>query len=336
MGLNVSEISEERFGNRLYANIIVLGLAYQRGLLPLTLSSLESSLDASVPADDRAVNREAFSLGRQLALQPAPRHATQESLEDVLRTKVAVLTQTCSGSRVAAQYQALVQQIQRECQLPQELLAALARRVADLIEYENLAYAQRYLHLVRRVYERDTAAWGWQATAAAIWYAHKVMAIKDEVYVAHLLTSPEKLLRDRQRYKVDPANGDRLEYVHLNRPQFTLFGRDITFSLKTRNWQLRLMRRAKFLRRWLPQWHRREKAFRDWYLSVALEFRYHDRASYDRYVEVLRLPEEVRGYRDIRYPAMDEARRAAEHLLAQLDPPASSSSDDSTLMSAQT
>ncbi len=32
---------------------------------------------------------------------------------------------------------------------------------------------------------------------------------------------------------------------------------------------LRLMRRGKFLRRILPNWHAREKAFRAWYFDLA-------------------------------------------------------------------
>ena len=49
------------------------------------------------------------------------------------------------------------------------------------------------------------------------------MAIKDEVYVAHLLTSPEKYALDRARYRItDDANGDRLTYRHLNRPEFAV------------------------------------------------------------------------------------------------------------------
>ena len=46
-------------------------------------------------------------------------------------------------------------------------------------------------------------------------------------------------------------------------------------------------------------------------------FHYEDRASYDRYVKALRCVEEVRGYREVRYPKMDEARRRAEGLLSQ-------------------
>jgi hypothetical protein len=40
-----------------------------------------------------------------------------------------------------------------------------------------------------------------------------------------------------------------------------------------------------------------------------------DRAAYDRWVEALRCVEQVRGYREVRYPKMDEARRRAEELV---------------------
>jgi len=67
----------------------------------------------------------------------------------------------------------------------------------------------------------------------------------------------------------------------------------------------------------MPQWHRREREFRDWYIRIVENFHYYDRASYDRYVKALRCVEEVRGYREVRYPKMEEARRRAESHLSQ-------------------
>ena len=49
------------------------------------------------------------------------------------------------------------------------------------------------------------------------------MCVKDEFYVAHLLTSFEKLRRDRQRYNVNASNGDRIRYRRTFHPRF--FGR---------------------------------------------------------------------------------------------------------------
>jgi indolepyruvate ferredoxin oxidoreductase len=67
----------------------------------------------------------------------------------------------------------------------------------------------------------------------------------------------------------------------------------------------------------MPQWHRREREFRDWYIHLVENFHYEDRAGYDRYVKALRCVEEVRGYREVRYPKMEEARRKVEGLFSQ-------------------
>ncbi|HMU96639.1 MAG TPA: indolepyruvate ferredoxin oxidoreductase, partial [Elusimicrobiota bacterium] len=121
------------------------------------------------------------------------------------------------------------------------------------------------------------------------------------------------------RYDVDPARGDQMTYVHLNRPQFVVFGRKIEFDLRSRNWQLHVMKRLGFLRRWLPQWHAPEKAFRDWYTGIVDGFQiFHDEAVYRQYVEALQVPAGVRGYRQIRAPKMDAARARAEEILGSL------------------
>lgn len=144
------------------------------------------------------------------------------------------------------------------------------------------------------------------------------MLIKDEVYVAHLLTSDEKLQRDKELYEVDTANGDRIRYVHLNRPHFTVMGLDLEADIDTRNWQLNLMKRMKFLRRWLPQWHAKEKAFREWYITRVIDtFAPVEAERYEKHLQALECVEEVRGYRDIRYPKMGVAKQTVEGLLAE-------------------
>jgi indolepyruvate ferredoxin oxidoreductase len=79
------------------------------------------------------------------------------------------------------------------------------------------------------------------------------------------------------------------------------------------------MRRGKFLRRWLPAWHARERAFRDWYFALADQFAAPaDPASYAAWLKILRLPEEATGYRDVRYPRMEAAQTRATEILASL------------------
>ena len=109
-------------------------------------------------------------------------------------------------------------------------------------------YAQSYIDRVKRIYDRDDARYQYRATDAVVRFLARVMAYKDEIYAAHLLTSEEKHRRDRARYDVDPSRGDRISYRHLTRPHFTVLGLDIKFDLQTRDWMLNIMKRARFFK----------------------------------------------------------------------------------------
>ncbi|MDD2707034.1 MAG: hypothetical protein PHV34_03420 [Verrucomicrobiae bacterium] len=233
--------------------------------------------------------------------------------------------------RTAQAYRRLLEHAQKTVNLPEKDFCDLAVRVADLIWYENAAYAKKYLDLVKMVFSRDTAEQGFAATRAVIWNLARVMLIKDEIYVAHLLTSEEKLERDRRRYGVDPARGDRLRYVHINRPHFEFGPVNLQFDLHTYNWQLGLVKRCRFLRRWAG-WHPQERDFRDWYMGLLPHFRYGRSGEYGTWLSILRCPEEVRGYAEVRRPKQEEARRQAELALAGLPLPASVSLGASSLV----
>jgi indolepyruvate ferredoxin oxidoreductase len=188
----------------------------------------------------------------------------------------------------------------------------LAPRLPEIVAWGGAAYAERYLAAIDRVREAAPAL-----IPAAIHNLHRTMAIKDEVFVAHQLTSAKKYARDRERFGIDPSRGDRIGYVHLNRPGLDLFGRHFEWDMETRDWQLRLMRRARVLRRLLPAWHRRERAFRDWYESEVLGAVCDGRLAGPAAEEALRLPESVTGFRAVRYPKEDAARARLADLLRE-------------------
>jgi indolepyruvate ferredoxin oxidoreductase len=142
--------------------------------------------------------------------------------------------------------------------------------------------------------------------------------LKDEVFVAQLLTSSGKLNCDYHRYHIDPARGEKLIYRHINRPRFDIGPWQFEWDLRTRNWMLNLMKHMRWLRAVLPAWHRKEKEFRDWYVRLVGQFRYHDRPSYETGVRILRAPELATGFREVRYPKLDAARKEAESLLQEL------------------
>jgi indolepyruvate ferredoxin oxidoreductase len=320
---DVSHLSERCFGTKLYANVIMLGIAFQRGELPLSLSSLEYGIQETMGSAS-AENWLAFKLGRKIAndaLVATPVVAASEgTYHEVVAEKSARLKRTGRhGEKLSQHYWKLVTDAHEKLTLDARHESLLAQRIYDLIQYEDLAYAEDYVARLLRVHAKDSAAHGYAATEAALWNLHRVMAIKDEVYVAYLLSNEEKIERDRDRYNVRPELGDRMIHRHLNRPEFTIGKRTLRFKLKTRPWMLHLMRRGKFLRRMLPHWHAKERAFRSWYFQLADQFAAPaDAASYATWLKILRLPEEATGYREVRYPRMALAQKRAEEMLASL------------------
>ena len=65
----VSLLCERIFGTKLYANITMLGIAYQLGLIPLSLESLKEGIRHTIRADFRK-NLRAFDVGRKLVSRP--------------------------------------------------------------------------------------------------------------------------------------------------------------------------------------------------------------------------------------------------------------------------
>jgi indolepyruvate ferredoxin oxidoreductase len=311
-GADMCDIAEHYLGNKVFVNILLLGAAYQKGLLPLTLNELIESVKDNFSASAAKHNIDAFHLGRDLVLHPEKYNvAVRLSLEETTQKKAKLL----GGARAKA-YLKMTGEFLSIWTGDDDTREQFVSRLYDLFEFENAAYARRYLDRVLTVFKKDSAAGNYSATKAVVKYLHKVMEIKDEVYVAHLLTSPEKYEKDAARYKVDLASGDKIKYRHFNRPEFDIFGLKIVFDMKTRDWMLNGMKHMKFLRRVLPTWHEKEKAFRSWYEALVDRFEFTNPEQYDRWVRVLALPEEVRGYRAVRYPKMERAKAQAEQILS--------------------
>jgi indolepyruvate ferredoxin oxidoreductase len=323
-GADFFALSEHYFGNRVYANVMMLGVAYQRGLLPMRDESIEEVLRGSVRRSERENNLRAFRLGRRLVTHPEMMAIAGEtvSFEGVVAVKSGL------DRGYAERYTRRMTELRGEFNgLSEDVLIDLARRYHDLVLYEHERYADRFLTRVREVYRRESShEWNRERTFAAskavIWNLYKAMAIKDEIWVAHLLTSEEKMRHDRERYGIDPKRGDRIRYLHINRPHFDVFGVRLEWDMKTRNWMLHLMKRLKFIRRMLPAWHNREKAFRDWYdTEVVGAYLRGGFASASDALTALGLPSTCTGYRDVVYPKHEAARKTFDRLCAEADAP---------------
>ncbi len=138
-------------GDAIASNIIVMGYAWQKGLIPLQRASIEAAIELNGVAVD--FNKRAFGLGRLLATRP---------------DKVLAMVEEARGPAVAPPATTLDE--------------VIARRIADLTAYQDVAYADRFAALVAKA-----RAAGGDAFAEAVARSHyKLLAYKDEYEVGRL------------------------------------------------------------------------------------------------------------------------------------------------------
>jgi len=156
--LDAQALAEAFLGDSIVSNILAMGYAWQRGLIPVSLAALQRAIELNGVAV--ANNQLAFSLGRLAAADP----------------------------------QAVRQLLQGEPEQPidaEPLDALIARGVQHLSGYQNAAYAQRYADFVQTVRQREQALNADPAlpfTRAVAQSLLKLMAYKDEYEVARLYT----------------------------------------------------------------------------------------------------------------------------------------------------
>ena len=157
--LDATRIATRLLGDAIASNLFLLGFAYQRGLVPVSGVAIERAIELNGVAVE--MNREAFRWGRRAGRDLA-------AVEDLA-------LQGDEGLEPPA---------------PKSLDEFVERRVVDLTEWQNAAWAARYRSLVERVREAEGAlGTGGEALAGAVArFAYKLMAYKDEYEVARLYT----------------------------------------------------------------------------------------------------------------------------------------------------
>src|SRR5881296_594039 len=348
----IGEISELFYGNKLFTNIILLGMAFQKGLIPVSEKNLVDAIMETVSASQRNRNMEAFRLGRKLVVEPEllefknivadekilQLFGAKETYQQLLDRKSDTILHSYwmfwKGRTAAEAYRSIVQDAVSKMNLDEETNRNLARRVYDMVMWGGLDYARKYVDRVLEVFIVDRADKDYQAPKTVIMNLAKVNAIKDEIYTPLLVTDEEKLERDKIRYNVDEENGDRIKYVHLNRPEFEILGKQVRFNLPqwlAHNWLMNIFKHARFTRSILTRWgwHKRELGFRDWYNDEVIGFFLKTaNKSYELALRGLRVindpyrPSEfaVTGFREVIYPKMEKARRDFEQLIGSTPP----------------
>ncbi|HUU21727.1 MAG TPA: FAD-dependent oxidoreductase, partial [Phycisphaerae bacterium] len=290
---NISRICEKYLGSRQFANIMMLGFAFQKGLIPVSMHSMAWAIKDTLRTDIRK-NLYAFNMGRKLVVQPdlfpgAPvRTGWRETLEDKCRCTIRRYPR---GHRLADELRELAAEMVNETpQLDESLHRAIVIRLYDCMRWGGIPYARRYADQVLAVYRKDSPDHGYAATRAVLFNLAGAMLIKDAVFVAELSSSPEKYARDREKYNVNPAGGDRILYCHLWHPEIRIGRRRLTWDMTVYDWMLRILKRSRWVRKILPLWHRDEHQFLGEYEAKIAEFAWNTAVEYQGHLARLSSP----------------------------------------------
>jgi indolepyruvate ferredoxin oxidoreductase len=146
-------LAEHKIGDAIYANMIMLGFAWQKGLVPVSSRALYRAIRLN--GVDAEANLQAFEVGRMAAHDPASRGAAENEGPTAETMPLAEL---------------------------------IAHRAKDLTAYQDAAYAERYRARVSTVQAAEAPLGGEALTRAVAVNLYKLMAVKDEYEVARLYT----------------------------------------------------------------------------------------------------------------------------------------------------
>ena len=319
--LRAEALAEAVLGRSVLANAVMLGAALQLGLLPVSQSSLEQAIrDNGIAAED---NLRALRLGRAVVVDPdlAERvlaSATPPSVGDgdALGSLPPALGK--SWNRLDAALDAFSNPAPR-----QALRRRLASFAVDLADYQNTAYAERFLERIAALAEAEARCQP-NSTALAETGArelYRVMAAKDEYEVARLLMrgpfrrwlEGQRRGRLRLRYQIHPP---LLRALGLRRK--LALGRWIE-PLFTTLIALRRLRGTPFDPFGFLSVRRLDRTIHRWYADLISTLAESLTAeNLESAIRIAGLADRIRGYEGIRAGRFAEIQPIAERELAAL------------------
>jgi indolepyruvate ferredoxin oxidoreductase len=293
--IDATGIASSLMGDSIATNAFMLGFAFQKGTIPLSLEAIMRAIELNGAAVE--MNRQSFSWGRLAAHEPS---RIRSVLQFRSRTTVPVRT----------------------------LKEQIATRAQFLTDYQDKSYADRYLAALEKVRnaEINVRPDSTDLTKAVANNLFKLMAYKDEYEVARLYTDDTFASKLGEKF-----DGDFSVKFHLAPPLFAKRDK-VTGHLRKSEYggwmvyPLRLLARLKFLRGTVfdpfgyTTERKTERKLIDEYLAML-----------DRHIATLkaeqipmlaklaRVPEMIRGYGHIKDVSIVKAKAEQTRLEADLD-----------------
>ena len=301
---DAGNLSDNLYRTHMPANIIVLGAAYQSGVVPISSAAIERAIELNGVAVE--MNTQAFRIGRKIAIDPA--FLDSLHIERLGRVKREAKASKKAGKMIAAVGDP-----------SEELERLLNIRVTDLIAYQDADYAQSYVDFVAKVRSVELGVGSDnRLSEATARYLHKLMAYKDEYEVARLHRSKEFQAAIKEQfgdetkvtYKLHPPMARRLglkKKIGLGRTG------DASFMALAPMKKLRGKAADPFGRTEHRKMER--ELIEEYRATIEGLLDGLSAANFDQAVEIAELPDMIRGYEDIKEANVDLYHEKLNELL---------------------
>tara|TARA_B100000925_G_scaffold137550_1_gene103019 strand:+ start:5086 stop:8496 length:3411 start_codon:yes stop_codon:yes gene_type:complete len=243
-------------GKSVYTSAFLLGICYQRGLLPFSLSQMELAISNSIKKIEVKNNLSAFFLGRLFVHSPSKVTSEVKSkgslkVEDLRQSIKKSFFPWHSTSIVLKSFDRYLKRVAGY--FPDDKLFYLAQFLHDQIIYDRGKNIDEFTQLAGKISTTNATK---DVKFLALSQLARTYFVKDEVFCAHQMISPIKEKRDRTAYG---DLGKSFKVQRINRPHFDVGPFAIEFDLSPKYWMLWTMRQFRALRFVLPSWHKKEK-----------------------------------------------------------------------------
>ncbi|WP_328185496.1 indolepyruvate ferredoxin oxidoreductase family protein [Marinobacter sp. OP 3.4] len=296
--LDANGIADRLMGDTVFSNVMMLGFAWQKGLLPLSEAALMKAIELNGVAVDR--NKEAFGWGRLAAVD------------------LPAITDLLEGN------QAEPVEVKPEPTLDQ----LIDTRYHHLVAYQSRRWADQYRASVANVRKAEESLGHTNGllTRAVAQQLYRFMAYKDEYEVARLFAET-----DFMKEVNDTFEGDFQVHFHLAPPIMNK-GTDAQGRPRKRKFGPWMFRAFKLLAKFRGLRGTAIDPFRysaDRKLDRALLKEYQalvdriekglDASNYDTFLQLAELPADVRGYGPVREQAAEAIGEKQAQLYKALD-----------------
>ncbi len=297
--IDANSLATALMGDAIFGNLFLLGHAWQRGLVPVSLAAMHKAIELNGVAVE--ANLKAFLWGRRAAHDRAAveRFASPATVVELPRTPT--------------------------------LDDLVARRTAYLTDYQDAAYAGRYRDLVDKVRAAEAPLGSTRLAEAVAKNYLKLLAVKDEYEVARLHADPAFHAKIAAAFE-----GDYTLNFHLAPPLLAktdpVTGRPLKRAYGP--WMLgafRWLAKLKFLRGGAldvfgktAERRLERELIAEYERDIAAMLSGLEASNLDAAVALAALPEQIRGFGHIKLRSVEAARKQREALLAGLNGAASS------------